>query len=74
MRSEVASLLNYDDGQTIFFESPILEFAARLQPEERTAEMFDPLSPLGNGLAISESESPPVFIGAHRIQAVSRRF
>jgi hypothetical protein len=77
MRREVASLLNYDDGQTTFFESPILEFAAQLQPEEQTAEMFEPLLPLGNGLAVSESESPPAppaFIGAHHIQAVSRRF
>jgi hypothetical protein len=60
MRREVASLLDHDDGPAIFFEAPILEFAAQLQPEERTAEMFDPLLPLGNGLAISESESPLV--------------
>src|SRR5262245_58829618 len=70
MRREVASLLDHDDGPAIFFDAPMLEFAAQLQTEDPTAEMFDPLSSLGNGLIIPESESlpaPPVFIGAHRI-------
>src|SRR5215510_13445667 len=70
IRREVASLLDHDDGPAIFFEAPMLEFAAQLQTEDRTAEMFDPLSSLGDGLIALESESlpaPPVFIGAHRI-------
>src|SRR5262249_19742644 len=70
LRREVASLLDYDGGPAMFFESPIPEFAAQSQSEEQTAEMFDPLSPLSNGFTTPESESlpvPPVFIGAHRI-------
>jgi serine/threonine protein kinase len=70
MRREVASLLHHDDGPAIFFEAPMLEFAAQLRTEEPTAEMFDPLSPLSNGITTPESESlpaQPVFIGDHRI-------
>ncbi|HYW74101.1 MAG TPA: protein kinase, partial [Pyrinomonadaceae bacterium] len=70
MRREVASLLHHDGGPAIFFDAPMLEFAAQLRTEEPTAEMFDPLSPLSNGFTTPESESPPappVFIGDHRI-------
>jgi len=70
MRREVASLLDHDGGPVIFFEAPMLEFAAQLQAEGPSAELFDPLAPLSNGLTSPESKSPPappVFIGDHRI-------
>jgi eukaryotic-like serine/threonine-protein kinase len=70
LRREVASLLHYDDCPTIFFESPITEFAALSQSEEQTAEKFDSLSPINNRLIIPEAESlpaAPIFIGDHRI-------
>jgi len=70
LRREVASLLDYDDGPAMFFESPIPELAAQSQSEEQTAEMFDSLSPINNRLIIPEAESlpaPPIFIGDHRI-------